>query len=87
MKPIIDPLRDAAAYRVSIMAQIAPIVDDFILCKMKLEQLKKVGSERNHFNDSHKKMLETLQARIDNTKLDLLWQLEAPFTKEQPPQP
>lgn len=87
MEPIIDPLRDAAAYSVSIMAQIAPIIDDFILCKMKLGRLKKTGTERNRFNDSHKKMLETLQARVDNTKLDLLWQLEAPFSKEQPPQP
>lgn len=87
MEPIIDPIKEAVAYSESIMARIAPIVDDFILCKMKLEQLKKAGAERNHINDSHKQMLETLQARVDNTKLDLLWQLEAPFTKEQPPQP
>jgi len=79
MEQTIDPMRDAAAYSVSIIAKIVPIVDEYILCRMKIDQLRTEGMKRNHLNDSHRQMIDTLFKQADNIKLDLLYALDSPF--------
>jgi len=66
-------------YRASIFEKIVGPMDAFLLCKLKIQQLRQAGEERNHFNLSHIKMMAQLSVQAETHKTELAAILESPF--------
>jgi hypothetical protein len=53
-------MSELEGHRASIFEKLVEPVNNYIMCKLKMLQLEKVGKERNHFNASHLEMLRKL---------------------------